>query len=474
MKWHHWECLLTFHLFFHKTLVARSEMFQVLGPADPVVVFPGEDAVLPCYLSPDISTGDLEIKWFREDYRTAVCLYQYGSYNFEKQNPSYSGRAELFPEELPRGNMSLKLKDVRRSDHGKYKCVVESAEHYEDALIDLSIRALGSQPSVSLHSSGGDEDQLLCRSEGWFPEPAVIWTDRDGNDVTSLSNTTVERDSLGLLNVRSYISAKRESNIFSCLLRSALPETDCGSQLYISNVFPGPSRWMVCLFLTAAFTMAASALLVIHWRRMDKEERLWESKRNTLVLLKELGAEGSIPHQAEYFSLDPHTAHIALIVSEDGKRVRRGEEKDLPDNPQRFDYWSCVLSREGFTSGRHYWEVEGNDDWTIGVTRESAERKAGFSFVPQGGYWGLYSGYSGFSALSDPVTPLLSSLRPRKVGVCMDIEERKVSFYTVESRSHIYTFTDMVFNQGEKIYPVFRTRDRCQDLVLLPPVRCGD
>nr|XP_015217112.1 PREDICTED: butyrophilin subfamily 3 member A3-like isoform X7 [Lepisosteus oculatus] len=380
MKWHHWECLLTFHLFFHKTLVARSEMFQVLGPADPVVVFPGEDAVLPCYLSPDISTGDLEIKWFREDYRTAVCLYQYGSYNFEKQNPSYSGRAELFPEELPRGNMSLKLKDVRRSDHGKYKCVVESAEHYEDALIDLSIR----------------------------------------------------------------------------------------------DVFPGPSGWMVCLFLTAAFTMAASALLVIHWRRMDKEERLWESKRNTLVLLKELGAEGSIPHQAEYFSLDPHTAHIALIVSEDGKRVRRGEEKDLPDNPQRFDYWSCVLSREGFTSGRHYWEVEGNDDWTIGVTRESAERKAGFSFVPQGGYWGLYSGYSGFSALSDPVTPLLSSLRPRKVGVCMDIEERKVSFYTVESRSHIYTFTDMVFNQGEKIYPVFRTRDRCQDLVLLPPVRCGD
>nr|XP_015217101.1 PREDICTED: butyrophilin subfamily 1 member A1-like isoform X2 [Lepisosteus oculatus] len=456
MKYDQWECFFAVLQLLHQMFVSRS------------------DAVLPCYLSPDISTGDLEIKWFREDYRTAVCLYQYGSYNFEKQNPSYSGRAELFPEELPRGNMSLKLKDVRRSDHGKYKCVVESAEHYEDALIDLSIRALGSQPSVSLHSSGGAEDQLLCRSEGWFPEPAVIWTDRDGNDVTSLSNTTVEKDSLGLLNVRSYIPVTQESNIFSCLIRSVLPEPDCGSQLHISgDIFHGPSGWMVTLFLTIAVTVAALAFLVIQWRRMEREQMLWESKRDTLVLLKELGVGRPIPNQADVI-LDPDTANPALILSADRKRLRKGEKQDLPGNPQRFDYWSCVLSREGFTLGRHYWEVEVNDDWIIGVTRESATRKGGINFTPRGGYWGLCSGYSGFCALTDPVTRLQRSGLHRKVGVCVDIEERQVSFYTVESRAHIYTFNDMDFNQGEKVYPVFRTRDRCKDLVLLPPVCCGD
>ncbi|MBN3317857.1 TRI39 ligase, partial [Atractosteus spatula] len=93
---------------------------------------------------------------------------------------------------------------------------------------------------------------------------------------------------------------------------------------------------------------------------------------------------------------------------------------------------------------------------------------------PQDGYWWLNSYLSGFfdefSAVTDPVTYLPLSLKPRKLGVCVDIEEKKVSFYIVESRAHIYTFTDMVFTQGEKIYPVFCTGDRNKDLVLLPAV----
>ncbi|MBN3316808.1 TRI39 ligase, partial [Atractosteus spatula] len=170
-------------------------------------------------------------------------------------------------------------------------------------------------------------------------------------------------------------------------------------------------------------------------------------------------------------TLDPDTAHCELSLSEDGKRVRLGEEEqDLSDNPHRFDYWRCVVSREAFTSGRHYWEVEVNNSWRIGVTRESADRKGGISFSPQQGYWCLYSYQSGFSALTAPVTPLPLSLRPRKLGVCVDIEERKVSFYTVESRAHVYTFTDMVFTQEEKIYPVFCTGDSDKDLELLPAV----
>ncbi|XP_069044374.1 butyrophilin subfamily 1 member A1-like [Lepisosteus oculatus] len=120
---------------------------------------------------------------------------------------------------------------------------------------------------------------------------------------------------------------------------------------------------MVALFLLAAVTVAASALLVIQWRRMDKEETLWEDKCNTLVLLRDLGADGPIPHQADVI-LDPDTAHCDLSLSEDGKRVRLGQRKSLPANPHRFSYWECVLSREGFTSGRHYWEVEVNDQRT--------------------------------------------------------------------------------------------------------------
>ncbi|XP_048059548.1 E3 ubiquitin-protein ligase TRIM39-like isoform X2 [Megalobrama amblycephala] len=156
-------------------------------------------------------------------------------------------------------------------------------------------------------------------------------------------------------------------------------------------------------------------------------------------------------------TLDPDTAHPQLILSDDGKQVRCGDiRQKLPDKPERFDRHVDILGKEGFTSGRFYFEVQvkGKTDWTLGVARESIDRKGEITLRPSNGFWtvALRNGNQ-YKALSGPSVSLSLRVKPQRVGVFVDYEEGLVSFYDVESSSHIYSFSGQTFN--EKLYPYF-------------------
>ncbi|KAL7403197.1 hypothetical protein ABVT39_026120 [Epinephelus coioides] len=156
-------------------------------------------------------------------------------------------------------------------------------------------------------------------------------------------------------------------------------------------------------------------------------------------------------------TLDPDTAHPKLILSDDGKQVKRGDvKKNLPNNPERFDYCVNVLAKQGFSSGRFYFEVQvkGKTKWTVGVVGESINRKGNITPSLQNGFWTVsLRNDNEYYALADPAVCLSLESQPEKVGVFVDFKEGLVTFYDVDAPDVICSFSGSTFS--EKLYPFF-------------------
>ncbi|XP_030579823.1 E3 ubiquitin-protein ligase TRIM21-like [Archocentrus centrarchus] len=156
-------------------------------------------------------------------------------------------------------------------------------------------------------------------------------------------------------------------------------------------------------------------------------------------------------------TLEPDTAHPKLILSDDGKQVHDSDvTKELPDNPERFSQCVCVLGKQSFSSGRFYFEVQvkGKTKWTLGVARESINRKRIITLRPQDGFWTVWlRNGNEYEALDDPSVCLCLQPGPEKVGVFVDYEEGLVSFYDVDAAALIYSFTGCSFTH--KLHPFF-------------------
>ncbi|XP_077779213.1 tripartite motif-containing protein 10-like [Podarcis muralis] len=175
---------------------------------------------------------------------------------------------------------------------------------------------------------------------------------------------------------------------------------------------------------------------------------------------KDVLSFGRNPQKANVI-LDLDTAYPRLILSRNRKSVRRGDKsQDLPDNPERFSSQPCVLGCEGFTAGRHFWEVnvESGKWWALGVARKSVRRKGIFPLSPKGGIWAVGMDDAKYSVYTSPVSsPLSLSEEPRRIRVTLDYEGGRVSFSDADSGAELHTFSGASFSRGT-LFPFFYLR----------------
>ncbi|XP_069475469.1 E3 ubiquitin-protein ligase TRIM39-like isoform X3 [Ambystoma mexicanum] len=178
------------------------------------------------------------------------------------------------------------------------------------------------------------------------------------------------------------------------------------------------------------------------------------------------GAKKKIKVSSEYLTFDAKTANRELMLSGDRRTVKRVDPAlHLPDNHERFDTATCVISSEAFTSGTHYWEVDVRNGkfWALGVVSESVKRKGRMKETPEDGVWAIDRCDGYLWALSSPQERLSLAEKPSKVSVYLNYEEGNLSFYNGDTLEHIYSFLD---NFEHKIHPYFWIGNK-GELVLL-------
>uniref|UniRef100_A0A8D2J236 E3 ubiquitin-protein ligase TRIM58 n=1 Tax=Varanus komodoensis TaxID=61221 RepID=A0A8D2J236_VARKO len=172
-------------------------------------------------------------------------------------------------------------------------------------------------------------------------------------------------------------------------------------------------------------------------------------------------------------TFDPDTANPYLLLSEDLLRVQVGDRKqDLPKSLSRFETCTCLMGREQFTSGRHYWEVcvESKTSWTLGVCQETVSRQGIFTPSPAMGFWTVWlRNGDEYAALTSPLTELVLKEKPGVVGIFLDYDSGEVSFYNADNGSQIFTFANSFSGVLRPyFYPGVQAGGNDAPLIILP------
>ncbi|XP_041082330.1 CD276 antigen-like [Polyodon spathula] len=182
----------------------------VTVPRPPVTSPPGSDVTLSCSFSykEGADLRGLVVTWQRPPADHVVHSFYYGRDQLDLQNEAYRNRTQLFPEQLTVGNASLRLKQVRGEDEGRYTCAVTNQVESTRGDVQLLVAAPYSEPQLAIFlSNPGGHVTLTVKVTDGYPRPTLLWLNAAGSDITNQSHTSQSVDSRGLYQIRSELEA---------------------------------------------------------------------------------------------------------------------------------------------------------------------------------------------------------------------------------------------------------------------------
>ncbi|XP_063785203.1 E3 ubiquitin-protein ligase TRIM39-like [Pseudophryne corroboree] len=171
---------------------------------------------------------------------------------------------------------------------------------------------------------------------------------------------------------------------------------------------------------------------------------------------------GIYVQEATDLLLDVTTAGNDIQISGDRKSASKSPNQNSPVIPERFQV-PQVISTRGFSSGRHYWEVDVrfSEIWKVGMCYPSISKSGKDSVI---GYnyksWCLCRDNNQYSVTHySRETRFPDSIPCDRVRVYLDYEAGQLSFYSLcDPIKHLHTYTATF---TEPLHAALRVRDGC-------------
>ncbi|XP_046904756.1 butyrophilin subfamily 1 member A1-like [Hypomesus transpacificus] len=397
-------------------------------PKDGISARLGDEASLPCWVTPATNAEDMEVRWY-QTFDNPVLLYR---------------------------GKKIQISPVQ-ADYDT--CYASQSAGYDNGKVHLTVTVRGTPPLLSVVRTTSGSVNVSCESRGWHPQPRLQWS--DGQQSLAPQSLSYSRDDQGLVGVHSWLVSSLPW--VSCSL-SLSPEEEREGRVDLKRI---PAKdvpsggWKTAFIILLVLSILTAIGVLLYIKKKDGQTIL-TTGIPTVVTEHTIScaALDDMKKQGVNITLDRSTATPHLTVSKDGKIVR--DSKDVVFSEEEwFSQRTFILGEPGFSSGCAYWEVglgaknvDLKESWWVGLASETVKQQGhDVPFTPSAGFWFLSSEKGkGLKVHVETNSMCFVTQRPEILGVYLDYDKGEVSFYDVKDQKRIATLATKF---TEKVFPLF-------------------